>query len=510
MRKIVKFLTSRVFISFILISIQIGFFVLIGIYAQSYGIWFQLLSALSVLMSLFVITRDLNPAYKIGWMFLFIVIPIYGGLFYILFGTHKLNRRLRARVERLNLSFRKGMKDALYSDLLPIRALETYSPSLARQAQYICSISGDQVYVNTQVDYFSSGEAWFEDVIIELQKAKSFIFMEFFILAEGQMWDLLLSILLERKKRGVRVCLMYDDVGSIFTTPSHYDRTLRNLGLEVIAFNPLRTHLNSRLNSRDHRKVVVIDGNIGYTGGMNIADEYINRKIKYGHWKDTAVKITGDAVWSLTQMFLQLWSFSTGVTEQSALYRPTVTAKTDGFVQPFGDNPLDSHNVAENAYIQVINMAKRYVYVTTPYLVLDNEMLTALKIAAQSGVDVRIVTPHIPDKKGVFAVTRTNYYQLLDAGVKIYEYTPGFIHAKMFVSDDHVAIIGTINMDYRSFYLHFENAVVLYGSSAIKHVYEDIERTITLSKPITIPFLKARPWHHRLGGMILRIAAPLL
>ena len=303
---------------------------------------------------------------------------------------------------------------------------------------------------------------------------------------------------------------MYDDVGSIFTTPSHYDRTLRGLGLEVVAFNPLRTHLNSRLNSRDHRKVIVIDGNIGYTGGMNIADEYINRTIKYGHWKDTAVKITGDAVWSLTQMFLQLWSFSTGVTEQFALYQPTITAKTDGFVQPFGDNPLDSHNVAENAYIQVINMAKRYVYITTPYLVLDNEMLTALKIAAQSGVDVRIVTPYIPDKKGVFLVTRANYYKLLEAGVKIYEYTPGFIHAKMFVSDDHVAIIGTINMDYRSFYLHFENAIVLYGSSAIKHVYEDIERTIMLGKPITTKLLKARPWHQRLGGMILKIAAPML
>lgn len=510
MRKIVKFLTSRLFISFLLISIQIAFFILVGFYAQSYGLWIQLLSALSVVMSLFVITRDLNPAYKIGWMFLFIVIPIYGGLFYILFGTHKLNRRLRLRLDQLNASYIEGMEDGLFSNLLPIRALESYSPSLARQAQYISSISGDQVHVNTQVDYFASGEEWFEDVVMELQKAKHFIFLEFFIIAEGEMWDLLLSVLLERRKRGVRVCLMYDDVGSIFTTPSHYDRILRGLGLEVVAFNPLRAHLNSRLNSRDHRKVIVIDGNIGYTGGMNIADEYINRKIKYGHWKDTAVKIKGDAVWSLTQMFLQLWSFSTGVTEQFAHYRPTVAAKTDGFVQAFGDNPLDNDNVAENAYIQIINMAKKYVYITTPYLVLDNEMLTALKIAAQSGVDVRIVTPHIPDKWYVFSVTRANYYQLLAAGVKIYEYTPGFIHAKMFVSDDHVAIIGTINMDYRSFYLHFENAIVLYGSSAIIRVSEDIKKTIALSKPMTTEFLKSRPWYRRFGGMILKIAAPML
>ena len=510
MRRVLKFLTSRLFISFLLISLQIAFFVVIGMYAQSYALWIQILSALSVVMSLFVITRDLNPAYKIGWMFLFIIIPIYGGLFYILFGTRKLNRRLRARLNLLQSSYLEGMEDGLYSELLPMRALTSFSPSLGRQAQYISSISGDQVYVNTQVDYFSSGEEWFEDVIKELKKAKSFIFLEFFIVAEGEMWDTLLAVLLERKMRGVRICLMYDDVGSIFTTPSHYDRHLRALGLEVVAFNPLRAHLNSRLNSRDHRKVIVIDGNIGYTGGMNIADEYINRTIKYGHWKDTAVKIKGAAVWSLTQMFLQLWSFSTGVTEQFAHYRPTINAKTDGFVQPFGDIPLDNENVAENAYIQVINMAKRYVYITTPYLVLDNEMLTALRIAAQSRVDVRIVTPHKADKWYVIAVTRSNYHQLLAAGVKIYEYTPGFIHAKMFVSDDHVAIIGTINMDYRSFYLHFENAIALYGSSAIRRIYEDIEKTISLSKAITLDFLKKRSIIRKLGGAILKIAAPLL
>ena len=510
MRRLLKFLTSRLFISFLLISLQIAFFAVIGMYAQSYALWIQILSALSVVMSLFVITRDLNPAYKIGWMFLFIVIPIYGGLFYVLFGTRKLNRRLRGRLELLQSSYLEGMEDSLYSELLPMRALTSFSPSLGRQAQYISSISGDQVHVNTQVDYFSSGEEWFEDVIKELKKAKSFIFLEFFIIAEGQMWDTLLAVLLERKMRGVRICLMYDDVGSIFTTPSHYDRHLRSLGLEVVAFNPLRAHLNSRLNSRDHRKVIVVDGNIGYTGGMNIADEYINRTIKYGHWKDTAVKIKGSAVWSLTQMFLQLWSFSTGVTEQFVHYRPTINAKTDGFVQPFGDIPLDNENVAENAYIQVINMAKRYVYITTPYLVLDNEMLTALRIAAQSGVDIRIVTPHKADKWYVFAVTRSNYHQLLAAGVKIYEYTPGFIHAKMFVSDDHVAIIGTINMDYRSFYLHFENAIALYGSSAIRRVYEDIEKTISLSKAITFDFLKKRSIIRKLGGAILKIAAPLL
>ncbi|NCC65453.1 MAG: cardiolipin synthase, partial [Spirochaetia bacterium] len=297
---------------------------------------------------------------------------------------------------------------------------------------------------------------------------------------------------------------------SIFGISSHYDRKLRNLGLEVVAFNPLRAHLNSKLNSRDHRKVLVIDGNVGYTGGMNIADEYANRLLKFGHWKDTAVKLRGDAVYSLSQMFLQLWAFSTNRVEDFSRYRPTITCKTDGFVQPFADNPLDNQNVAENAYIQIISLAKRYVWITTPYLVLDNEMLTALKIAAQSGVDVRIITPHIPDKWYVFAVTRENYYPLLEAGVKIYEYTPGFIHAKMFVSDDRVAIIGTINMDYRSFYLHFENGVAFYGSSVIHTVKEDIEDTLQVCTEVTIEKLKKRSWIRKLSGIVLKLAAPLM
>lgn len=510
LRKLLKFFTGRLFISFVFISLQIGILVNIFSFVQNSALWIQFLSALSIFMTLVVITRDLNPAYKIGWMLIFMAIPVYGGLFYLLFGNRKLNSRLRARLEQLNIFYQKGVEGGTYSELLPMKALSSYSPTLARQAQYIANITGFPVWGNTEVEYFSSGEAWVVDVLSEMRKAKSFIFMEFFIISEGEVWDSFLAVLLQKQKMGVRVCLMYDDVGSILDIPSHFDRRLRSLGLEVVAFNPLRAHLNSKLNSRDHRKVLVIDGNIGYTGGMNIADEYANRKLKFGHWKDTAVKLRGDAVWSLSQMFLQLWAFSTGKFEDFAKHRPTLASKTDGFVQPFADNPLDNVNVAENAYIQIINMAKRYVWITTPYLVLDNEMLTALKIAAQSGVDVRIITPHMPDKWYVFAVTRENYRPLLEAGVKIYEYTPGFIHAKMFVSDDRVAIIGTINMDYRSFYLHFENGVAFYGSSVIRKVYEDIKHTLAISEQISLAYMKNRPWYIRLVGLILKIAAPLM
>jgi cardiolipin synthase len=303
---------------------------------------------------------------------------------------------------------------------------------------------------------------------------------------------------------------MFDDVGSISTIPAYHERYLRSLGLEVIAFNPLRAHFNSRLNSRDHRKVVVIDGNIGYTGGLNFADEHANRQIRFGHWKDTGVKLKGDAVWNFSLMFLQTWSFAAKKPVDFALFRPTLQYKPDGFVQPFGDNPLDNHNVAENAYIQIISMAKKYVWITTPYLVLDNEMVTVLKIAAQSGVDVRIITPSMPDKWYVFAVTRNNYYSLIEGGVKIFEYTPGFIHAKMCVADDKVAIIGTINMDYRSFYLHFENAVLFYGSSVVESVSSDIVKIMDVSRRITPELLATRLWYKKIFGTLLRLGAPLL
>lgn len=510
LRKLLNFLTGRLFISIVLICVQLLLLFNILGYAQNNALWIQALYVLTIVMTLVVVVRDLNPAYKIGWMLLFMLFPLYGGVFYVLFGNRRLNKRLRERLEQLNIFYEKGVEGGAYSDLLPMRALERYSNTLARQAQYIVNITGYPVWSNTEVEYFPSGEAWLVDLLEELEKAKHFIFLEFFILAKGEVWDSILTVLLEKIRQGVRVCLMFDDVGSLFTLESHFDTRLRSLGLEVVAFNPLRAHLNSRLNSRDHRKVVVIDGNIGYTGGMNIADEYANRLLRFGHWKDTAVKLKGDAVWSLSQMFLQLWAFSTGKSEDFSAYRPTITARTDGFVQPFSDNPLDDDNVAENAYIQIISMAKRYVWITTPYLILDNEMLTALKIAAQSGIDVRIITPHIPDKKYVFAVTRSYYRPLLNAGVKIYEYTPGFLHAKMFVSDDRVAIIGTINMDYRSFYLHFENGVVFYGSSVIRKVSDDIEDMLEVCQQIDTEFLRKRKWYSRLVGLVLRMAAPLL
>lgn len=511
MRKLLKFMTGRLFLSMVFILLQIAVLVNIFGFAKNDALWIQIFSTLSIAMALFVSVRDhLNPAYKIGWMLVFMLLPLYGGLLYLFLGTRKLSPKLRRQLVAFNDFHDKGMENISLSADLPTQALESYDASLFRQERYITGITGFPVWSNTEVEYFSEGEDWLLDVLKEIRGAKSFIFLEFFIIAEGEVFSTLITELVAKVQQGVLVRLMFDDVGSISTIPAYHERHLRSLGLEVIAFNPLRAHINSRLNSRDHRKVVVIDGNIGYTGGLNVADEYANRQIRFGHWKDTGVKMKGDAVWNLTLMFLQLWSFSLNRPVDFAPFKPTIQYKTDGFVQPFGDNPLDNHNVAENAYIQIVSMAKKYVWITTPYLVLDNEMITVLKLAAQSGVDVRIITPRMPDKWYVFLVTQDNYYSLIDGGVKIFEYTPGFIHAKMCIADDKVAIIGTINMDYRSFYLHFENAVLFYGSSVVQSVHTDMVKTMDVSQRITLAYLAARPWYKKLLGTFLRLAAPLL
>lgn len=511
MRKLLKFLTGRLFLSLVLILLQIAVLINIFGFAKNDTLWIQIFSTISIAMALFVSMRDhLNPAYKIGWMLIFMLLPLYGGLLYIFLGTRKMSPGLKRQLVAFNDFHDKGMENVSLSADLPMQALESYDPTLFRQASYITGISGFPVWSNTEVEYFADGEDWLLDVFKEIKRAKSFIFLEFFIIAEGDVYTALIKELVAKVQQGVLVRLLFDDVGSISTIPAYHARHLRSLGLEVVAFNPLRAHINSRLNSRDHRKVVVIDGNIGYTGGINIADEYANRQIRFGHWKDTGVKLKGDAVWNLTLMFLQLWTFGSKKPVDFAPFKPTIQYKTDGFVQPFGDNPLDNHNVAENSYIQIISMAKKYVWITTPYLVLDNEMITVLKIAAQSGVDVRIITPNMPDKWYVFAVTQDNYYSLMECGVKIYEYIPGFIHAKMCVADDKVAIIGTINMDYRSFYLHFENAVLFYGSSVVESVSTDIEKILDLSLRVTPELLAARPWYRKPMGTALRLAAPLL
>lgn len=335
--------------------------------------------------------------------------------------------------------------------------------------------------------------------------------MEYFIIQEGKMWNTILDILKEKAAQGVDIRVIYDDMGCIMTLPNGYNKKLESYGIKCSVFNPFVPILSSKFNTRDHRKICVIDGNVGFTGGINLADEYINAYEKHGHWKDTSVMLKGEGVFALTAMFLSMWDYLHGEKEDYSKYYPTEwDTSAPGYVQPFTDNPLDDEAVGETVYLNLINKAKHYVYITTPYLILDSEMITALSIAAKSGVDVRIITPHIADKWYVHAVSRAHYEILTEAGVKIYEYTPGFIHAKTFVVDDDYAVVGTINLDYRSLYLHFECAAWMYQTDSVAAVKEDFFKTQQLSQEITLEECRKVSFARKLGRSVLRVFAPLM
>ncbi len=352
----------------------------------------------------------------------------------------------------------------------------------------------------------------FPAMLEALEASEHFIFMEYFILDKGTMFDTVIEVLERKVKEGVEVRLIYDDMGCITTMPAHFYRSLQAKGIKCAAFNPFRPMLSIIMNNRDHRKIFVVDGKVAFTGGINIADEYINKTERFGYWKDTGIRLEGEAVWSFTCMFLEMWNYIVRSSEDLRKFKPDTVPdqpfESDGFVQPYGDTPLDKENTGENVYMNIISKAKKYVYIFTPYLIIDNEIATALTLAAKRGVDVRIVTPHIPDKKTAFMLTQSYYEQLMGGGVKIYEFTPGFIHAKCFVCDDRVATVGTVNLDYRSLYLHFECGVFLYRTSSVMDVKQDALETIARSIPVTQDMLKP-VLQKVLIQAILKLFAPL-
>ena len=412
----------------------------------------------------------------------------------------------------MQIAFDKQSK-ATNPYIYPNHVLEEIDdPIIKGQIKYLVN-ENFPVYNNSEIKYYSLGEEAYLDLLEELAKAKHFIFMEYFIVEEGKMFDAVLNILKQKVKEGVEVRFMYDDVGSLTMLPFKYYQKLESYGIKCISFNHFVPFISAVMNTRDHRKITVIDGNIGFSGGFNLADEYINEKVKYGHWKDTGVMIKGEAVWNLTLMFLVTWNASLNSFEDYDKYHPRHYSvdkiRLDGYILPYGDSPLDNKPVGKNVYLNMINQAQKYIYINTPYLIINDELKNALCLAVQRGVDVRIITPGIPDKKLVYKVTRSYYEILINEGVKIYEYTPGFIHAKNFVCDDKVATVGTINLDYRSLYLHFECGVYIYWTSAIKDIKNDFLKTITLSKEITqddVMHGKFRGWTEA----ILRVFAPLL
>lgn len=466
----------------------------------------NLFNILSAVIIIWLIRKYDNPSYKIPWIVLILIFPLFGGIFYLAWGNTPFNRA------RVGHKFTAPQPDFSQDMVKPAASrLIAAMPRHTRRTSYIQSLTGMPAWGETATRYFPMMEQQFTAMCEQLKKAQRFIFMEYFIIEPGQMWQPILDILADRVRAGVEVRVMYDDAGCMSKLPAGYDKYLRSLGIHTVQFNRFIPTLNTYLNYRDHRKITVIDGNVGYMGGANIADEYINRVSPYGHWKDTGVELRGAGVANMTEIFLELWEYAVGSAATDHLqYHPTATRPGDGYVQSFGDTPLDDVNVGETVYMQIINNARDYVYITTPYLVLDNEMITALTTAAQSGVDVRIITPGIPDKRYVYLLTRSFYQQLTRMGVRIYEYTPGFLHAKMIVSDDDVGVVGTINMDFRSFFLHFECGTVLYGGKVIREIKQDMLDTLALSREIDEEWFRHVPWASSILASVLRLFAPLM
>lgn len=508
--KLLRFLFSRMVIVGIILAIQVIWFVAILVEFSNYSIYITTgCTILSGIAVLWIINKPDNPAYKIAWIIPILALPILGGLLYLAFGTKKPSKRMRENLARTI----GETKHLLEQDKEVFNDLKKEDEGAAGQANYIDKFAGYPIHKNTTAEYHKIGEQSYKVLLEELKKAEHFIFMEYFIIEEGIMWNSILEVLESKAKAGVDVRLMYDDVGCINLLPYGYDKQLEEKGIKCIAFNPFVPVFSVAMNNRDHRKITVIDGHTAFSGGINLADEYINEKVRFGHWKDTGIMVKGEGVWNFTLMFLQMWNAYRKTDSDYEVFKPHVNKKdefvSDGFVQPYGDSPLDGEGVGESVYMNILNNAKRYVYIFTPYLIIDNEMNMALCLAAKRGVDVRIVTPGIPDKKMVFRLTQSYYKQLIKAGVKIYEYTPGFIHAKSFVCDDKFATVGTINMDYRSLYLHFECGVFMYNNSAIKDIKEDSLETIGKSKEITIEDCN-RGLFIRIGQVILRVFAPLM
>ncbi len=513
MKKVLNRLFSRLFLTAIIILLQMGWIVYTLYEAAEINPVFNVfLRSISVLCALYVVYKHSKSYNKLSWVFLILFLPIIGVPCYFLFGRSEMTKKVREYVLNIN----DVMAPLRTSDEQVEQHLKDTDAVAARQSAYIRNAGRYPVYMEKDSKYYSVGEEAFPDMLEDLRNAKSFIFIEFFIMEPGKMLNSIIDILEQKAKEGVQIRLIYDDMGCVDKLPPKYYKTLQKKGIHCACFNPLRPFLSIIMNNRDHRKILVIDGEIAYTGGLNLADEYINEVERFGYWKDAAVRLTGDCVWSFTSMFLEMWSCVTRGTEDYTKYKVTssdnqaLIEADKGFVQPFGDCPLDRNCIGEAVYLNLINNAHKYVYIFTPYLIIGEELVTALTNAAKSGVDVRIVTPAIPDKKLVFLVTQANYEELIRGGVKIYQYTPGFIHSKCFVVDDEYASVGTINMDFRSLYLHFECGTLLYKTDCVMQVKKDALKTFEVSRQISLEECENKNFFFHLVLSVLRLFSPLL
>ncbi|MCL2007388.1 MAG: cardiolipin synthase [Treponema sp.] len=504
----------RVFIiSLLLIQLSLVILIIFGTH-MAFRWMDYFFNTFSVLVCFYILNKQEKSAYKLTWIFLILLFPLFGGLVFVFFHNQASPRKLRRQMDEVNhryLPFFSPTGDILSE-------LANDHRECLPQAHYLQVHAGFPVYKRTRTHYLDSGEAFFEMVLEEMEKAEKYIFLEFFILRQGKMLNPIIEILERKAALGLDIRIIYDDLGCFMTLPPNFKEILKEKGIKCIVFNPFKPLLSSLQNNRDHRKIISIDGKVAFTGGINLADEYINAVERFGRWKDAAIMLEGEAAWSLTLIFLSMWNLDKKNFEDPLLFYPWKDSagkpepcqiECDGFVQPYADSPIDTENVGEHVYIQIINNAKEYVYINTPYLVVDDDLLSALSLSAKSGVDVRIITPHRWDKWFVAIVSRSYYRQLIQAGVKIYEYSAGFNHSKTFVSDDKTATVGTTNLDFRSLYLHFECGVWMYKTSSVEKVKEDFNKTLIECREITLNDC-SRNAVQRLVQDVLRLFAPLM
>ncbi|MCC8047776.1 MAG: cardiolipin synthase [Oscillospiraceae bacterium] len=491
----------------LLLALQMGGLFALSLYLENYTPLIYGGQMLVVIVAeIYLLNTRQNPTMKLTWCILVAAVPIFGILLYLLNRLdlgHRASRYVQRVVMRETVRYIPDQSELMAS-------LEREDKALHNLANYTRSC-GWPVYSGSTVKYFPDGETKLTELIYQLKRAEKYIFLEYFIIEEGYMWGSVLKVLLRKARAGVDVRVMYDGTCSFTRLPRSYPSKLEELGIKCKVFAPIYPFVSTSYNNRDHRKIVVIDGETAFTGGINLADEYVNRKQPYGKWKDTAVMVQGDAVQSFTRMFLQLWNAS----ERERVYEPYLhpappVKGAAGCVIPYVDSPLDSEQTAELVYLDIINRAQDYLYIMTPYLILDNELVTALGYCARRGVDTRIILPHIPDKKYAFLLAKTHYRELMDAGIKIYEYTPGFVHAKMFICDDREAVVGTVNLDYRSLYLHFECGLYMKEVPALQDIWQDFSDTMDESHLVTVADLKAEKRINKLFAWLLKVVAPLM
>lgn len=510
MKKFLSIVSQRVVIVSLLLALQVAVFGIVLTQFSNYAVTFYWICVLiSFLVSLKIAGRKGGKlAYKVTLIIPILVFPVFGGLLYLVLGGANPSKKVQSGIQHMYQVY-----EAQFSSMgCGSDALASVGPDAVQQARYLEKSALFPVYTGTETRYFPTGESFFPVCLAELKKAKRYILIEYFIIAEGDVWDAVLKVLTEKAAQGVDVRVMYDDVGSVRVLPANYHKVLEARGIKCGVFQPFRPVLSIHQNNRDHRKLCIIDGQVGFVGGLNMADEYANRIKRFGYWKDSALMLRGGAVWSLTVIFLCMWEF---VREERVCYQdfraeaPQIRS-CSGFVQPYADTPLDSEAVFATLCLQMITKAKKYLYLTTPYLIIDETIAMALFTAAKSGVDVRIMTPHIPDKPTVFEVTRSQYLSLLESGVKIYEFLPGFLHSKTMVSDDLCASVGSCNLDYRSFYLQFENGVWICDDPSVLAVRDDFLSMLPHCRQVRISDCKNVPVLRQAVRVILRMFSPLL